>query len=630
MKKLLCALLAMSLLLCFSLASAKKYSASPAGQGTSTVGIGGDYANLGEACMDFNTTANTGNWTIEILSDLTEPSNIAFGNTVSTNTVLIKPAAGVTATVTFSTTTDNSGPSGSFIVGSNTIDSYTLFTVNNFIIDGSNNGTDSRDLTFQSVPGYIGYMYLIRPLGKCEGFTIKNCNLLALGGTASSCYGVYPTTRKVGTEVLRPDNSKIINNYIVCSSNWAGQGIGYGIGGAAAGDTTAQNIEISGNTIIARTRGIFLNGVQSGVIKNNTIQINQPTTGYSSYGIWHYSCNGVPGFSLDVYGNKIDSLVSGNVTGGAYGLTAIDLGSGSGTFVNGTYNIYNNMVCGFNYSGATTVIASNILYRGISCSNATTVTYNIFNNSVNMPLIANLAAESTNYCFGIGFPSSTFAGTANIKNNIVRNAQTNGADFYCNSTIATIVSDYNDYYPATGVSFAQLGSPNIYATLAAWTAATGLDLNSQSVDPMATAPNAWKTATDLHFNGTNAAPLTSGTPITTPFAITTDIDNQLRSATAPWKGADEAFDPLVVDPYAINVAPGSAAVTVTVSGGQAPYTWSLSTSALGTLNTTSGATVSFTPGSVNISGTLTVSDNVGQSASIEVVITPTAAPLAKE
>jgi len=80
----------------------------------------------------------------------------------------------------------------------------------------------------------------------------------------------------------------------------------------------------------------------------------------------------------------------------------------------------------------------------------------------------------------------------------------------------------------------------------------------------------------------------------------------------------------------INAAPSSAAIPITVSGGAAPYTWSLSTAALGTLSATSGTSVTFTPGAVQIQGTLTITDADDQTVVIPVNITPTWAPLAKD
>ena len=609
---------------------AKKYSAAPSGQGVSTIGTGGDYATIKDASLDFNTTANTGNWTMQILSDLTEPANVAFGNNVvSSNTILLVPATGVTATVTFTTTADNTGPSGSFMVGTNSLDAYSLFTVNNFIIDGSNNGSTTRNLTFQTVTSCAGYVYLIRGVGAAFGFTIKNCNLIANGGTATSEYGVQMGVRKVGTEVMAPNNFKVLNCYIVSTQFWAAQGIGFGFTGlVAATDSVINGYEIRDNTILVRTRGIFINGGLSGSIVNNTIRDRQTDTGYSSSGIWHYSTNGRTDYTMNIIGNKIDSLVSANSSAGSYGLVAVDIG-----ITGGTYNVYNNMIGGYSYinSAATT----NMQFRGIVSGAGGISYYNIMNNSIDLPINPVLAAESANQCFGIGFTSSAFTGVVTTLNNIVRIGQPGGACLFSATTsFSSLASDYNDFYPASGAIVANIPLlSGVYTNLAAWQGALGKDANSQSVDPYVTSPSKWVSLYDLHFNPyvatASASPLTAGTPIAW---ITTDIDGQARSGSAPWKGADELVTLPFITPNAISTNPGAAAIQLVAAGGTAPYTWSLSTAALGTLNTTSGATVQFTPTAslITISGTVNVSDNNGKTNVATVFITPTEAPLARE
>ncbi len=78
----------------------------------------------------------------------------------------------------------------------------------------------------------------------------------------------------------------------------------------------------------------------------------------------------------------------------------------------------------------------------------------------------------------------------------------------------------------------------------------------------------------------------------------------------------------------IYAAPNSAAISL-VAEGVGPFTWSISTG-IGTLDTTSGATVSFTPGASVADGTITVNDDTGESIEIPVFITPTSAPLARD
>jgi hypothetical protein len=85
---------------------------------------------------------------------------------------------------------------------------------------------------------------------------------------------------------------------------------------------------------------------------------------------------------------------------------------------------------------------------------------------------------------------------------------------------------------------------------------------------------------------------------------------------------------LVVNPINVTTRPSSSAVTLNIVKGVAPYTWALSTTALGTLSATSGTSVNYTPGSTIVSGNIIVTDADGQVINVPVAVTPTAAPLA--
>lgn len=74
--------------------------------------------------------------------------------------------------------------------------------------------------------------------------------------------------------------------------------------------------------------------------------------------------------------------------------------------------------------------------------------------------------------------------------------------------------------------------------------------------------------------------------------------------------------------------PNGSDITL-ISEGVGPFTWSISTG-IGTLNTTSGSTVLFTPGANVATGTITVYDDTGEFIEIPVTITPTAAPIIRE
>lgn len=535
-------LLAIIIICCFavSVSYAKKYSEDPAGQGVSTVGVGGDYASLWEAAMDFNTTANTGNWTILILNSLNEDSNVYFGNTVGNNTVILKPAPGVTnCTVTFLYTGIPAGYSGHLIIGAKggeAIDTtYPPIKVDNFIIDGSNDGSGSRDLTFVNLSSDSDSVRIIRVVGDCDNVQIKNCNIINRRNTGTGSYfGLDFTSRYFGGVSYIPDNWVVENCYIESTSSVAAQAIQASAFGTPPAGNAQTGWRIERCFIVGRSRGIFLNQSAGGTIANNTIRVIQPSSGYLSQAIFHNSCNGTSGWTIDIYGNVIDKLLTGNVSAGSCGIMAMELTGAASAPATATYNVYNNMISGFELVGAGASVG--FWVTGISSGSVVPV-LNIFYNSINMPGFENFTGFTADSCHAIGVRASGYTGTARIKNNIIRIAQSGGAAIFKRNSTG-LDFNYNNLVPTSGAAFGRYITTN-YVTLPDWQNATGQDLNSQCVDPTTTSPGAWASATDLHFTGGKPIPMKPGIPITSPFPITTDIDGDTRHSSAPYPGADE-------------------------------------------------------------------------------------------
>jgi len=78
--------------------------------------------------------------------------------------------------------------------------------------------------------------------------------------------------------------------------------------------------------------------------------------------------------------------------------------------------------------------------------------------------------------------------------------------------------------------------------------------------------------------------------------------------------------------------PGGIGTQLAVAGGYPPYTWSLSTTTTGqgSLNTTSGATVTYSPGSTAGTLQVVVTDSAGEQIPVMVTIAGTSAPLAPD
>ncbi len=92
--------------------------------------------------------------------------------------------------------------------------------------------------------------------------------------------------------------------------------------------------------------------------------------------------------------------------------------------------------------------------------------------------------------------------------------------------IPVVNADYNNYFTSGTELAYRANTP--YANLAAWQAGTSLDSNSLSINPL------FVSNSDLHVLASSL----SGAAVPQA-AIPSDIDNQLRDATAPDIGADE-------------------------------------------------------------------------------------------
>jgi len=554
MKGVLLALLVLSLT---TASFAKKYSDAPAGQGASSVGTGGDYASLLDASLDFNTTAATGNWTLTILNDLTETQPVYFGKTVNSSYVnTIKPAAATNPVVTF--TASSATLAGGLVFGAryNTIND--LVPTNNFMIDGSNNGTNTRNLTFVAdSSSNASWIYAVRVYGDCDNFTIKNCNIFdfATTGNAGAALGFCSrVTTGDPTVAFQPDNALVQNCYILSSTGkiTSGTAFEFVASGTLPTGSTATGFTITNCLVESynNARTIYFNtALGQGVVSNNTIRGVLPSS--QTYGMYPLNFNGSNNLiSLVVSGNVIDRISNGRNAANGDALVAMNLnGKAGGNGTTGNIYVFNNTISGFALTGAANNTAQPI--KGIRHCSVSEGFY-CYNNSVDIPAFdAGWTALSG---FGIGLDfSATYAGPCEIKNNIVRLNGGNGLScilkLNSSNTTATVF-DYNVYTALSGSSVARIGSSTFYGSLADYqTANAGYDVHSQVFDPMTSTPGHWISETNHHFSANSVTGMISGTPITSPIAVTTDIDGDVRSASAPTPGIDELISPASVSDW---------------------------------------------------------------------------------
>ncbi len=143
----------------------------------------------------------------------------------------------------------------------------------------------------------------------------------------------------------------------------------------------------------------------------------------------------------------------------------------------------------------------------------------------------------------------TASGTDSLKNNLFinnrSNASTGGSHYAMHiNAISSFTSNYNDLY--VGGTGGVLGFyTSNRTTLALWRSGTGRDLNS--VNRAVT----FVSSSDLHLDGASIGDVNLiGTPLEN---VTKDVDDDMRHATLPYIGADEASTALPVELVSFSV-----------------------------------------------------------------------------
>ena len=244
--------------------------------GTYAVGATGAFTTLTAAIAAYNSATCITGPIVFSLTDASYSTSETFpivinANTLSsaTNTLTIKPATGVTTTITGSTATN--------ILKLNGADFVT--------IDGSNNGTNTKDLTIANANALGTSVILISSLGNNAGATnntIKNCNIQA-GAITSGVYGISIGTT-AGSSGADNDNNTIQNNTI--SKAYVGI---YASGSATANPGLMDNLQVVGNSIGSATATDYIssNGI---TLANATGSNVSQNTVYNLIIAFFYSC----------------------------------------------------------------------------------------------------------------------------------------------------------------------------------------------------------------------------------------------------------------------------------------------------------------------------------------------------
>ena len=415
------------------------------------------------------------------------------------NTLIIKPKTGITVNITASSTV---------ILKVNGLDYFTL--------DGSNNGTNTRDLTLNNTAttGNPVVVWVASKTSKGSNYcTIKNAKIIGASPTLS-LGGIVTSGPTFGTAGVVPNDFLTIDNNMV-------KGVKHGIYILGVNADKDDGLQITNNLIGSTIplEKIELNGIAVFYVKNFLINKNI-IRGVNTSGI--SAATGIKvsytaPLSAEVSQNQITDISNSN--SGGYGAVGIGINTDysllcTNNFVSNVYAYGNVVDAGSNGHGI-------VVLRGSSGTK-------IYNNTVTL---------NTNQIVA-GKPSaiflSTFVGTdIRIQNNILVNSQTQAGEKYA---IYSLYNDfyyfndtnYNDYY-STGPNLGYIRLSN-QATLADIRTSFGGNLQSVNISPN------FISATDLHLTPANMTLDNLGSPLV---EVPKDIDDTTRSSTTPDMGADE-------------------------------------------------------------------------------------------
>ncbi|MHB9141937.1 MAG: T9SS type A sorting domain-containing protein [Paludibacter sp.] len=485
-----------------------------------TAEVSPNYTSLSAAVADINTNGVGGDIVLEITSDITEAANIGLAVNTNGFGITIRPDADADRTITFTKLTDNTSPTGHFVIGYPTTGltvawaDENLIATNNVTIDGYAVGGSTKRLKFTNANTTHGSRVIV-VVSASQNTVIKNCIVENTTTNTSSPVCIVAVVRKGTLVEVAPSNLTIENNTLTCTTSTVGMGIRITNSGTIAA-AKLTGFVCKNNIISAQRRIIEINYTNSGEIYGNTISLVQPTSTALGYGIW--TSTGCAG-TFNIYNNKfIASSCSGADTA-AGGQRVLSLGGSV------TCNVYNNMFSGMNRGGTTTA-AVNQTYCFFGC------TGKIYNNTFYMPAVT--GNTLTGYYTAIQL---SYANPDVINNIFISNEDAVANAFF--SAVTTGVSDHNVFYNRAGNTkslFVSGTTSNTFATYQ--TANPTQDLNSKNVDVNFVDA----AAGDLRITGTSLQDGNLAVPRLD--AVLNDMFGTVRAATT-YAGAHEATLPFM-------------------------------------------------------------------------------------
>lgn len=500
--------------------------------GTFQVGAGGDYATLTAAMSDLVNYELT----CPVVFELTDASYTAetvpvifqpIAGASATNTITVRPAAGVSPTISGAGTAIFKFEGGQY-----------------YIIDGSNvPGGSSRNLTIENTSASTSTATIwISSQGAGQGSsnnTVKNCHIKGGDNTITSIIGIFIGGTTISTSGTGADNDGITieNNRI--SRVYYGL-IAHGLPSVGELD----DLVVRNNTLGADVDTEYVTGygmrfqsINGAVISGNEIY-NMIYNG-SKYGIY----TGTTIANSLFHNNHIHAMGQTNTTASYYCI-AMYFSSTTGTVNN---QISNNLIYDLYMYGSTSNFYGPIGIRIVGGNS-----YKVWHNSISLSgTFGSPTAGVYSHCLFI----STATSNIDVRNNIFSNTLT-GVDpkaytVYTPSSTTFTPINYNDYY-STGAAIGYYGAE--VTDFMAWQAATGQDWNSRNLNPGFVSP-------------TNLIPTNPGLNNAGQYIAQVSKDFAGANRTnPPDMGAYEfGADPVLVTLPATNVTPVSATLNGSVN-----------------------------------------------------------------
>lgn len=464
------------------------------------------FATLNDAVTSLNINGASAPVSFVLDADTLRENSFTFNSTLSAvNNLVIKPAPGrdVVLIVSASASVGN----GPFMIGFNS--GYVTF-------DGSNNGTDTRNLlvTTEQMSPTVDVPFTINN-ADADNVVLKNLMIKNIvNGQTNFRYGavINDLGGVVGFQVVNCQIGTVLRP--VRRDGLAPWG----------GGATANQFSFVNNEINCGTRGVATIFLVDSEIIGNTINM-MPTTAVNTNNYNHgLYITGATGNTL-IAENTINCLEKANVAG----TYTMGIAFAGNTFTpTDVITVVNNMI----NVGAVDETGSTY---GIGLRSAGNMgNLKVYYNTI---LINNNASTLTSHAVG-NHTNGTGPVDIDLKNNILINNHAGNASSSAIGLIpalSVLVSDYNLLLSNQNL-VNYLGTT--YANLAAWQAAMQ---DANSVSKAVT----FASATDLHLAGTSNG---DADLVATPIAgITFDIDGDTRSVLFPYKGADEAPTPIPVE-----------------------------------------------------------------------------------